>query len=126
MKYPFYNQSIIVEISDNRVAARDFVLPDVLIMIGAVTRNLLRPTRPTLTQVAGRKRGPPRFLGKTKAQYLDWLMRSNANICALISFSFFPIVAGYTYRYITVLKPARDAKAAEEEEALLAEGKATA
>ena len=118
--------NIIVEISDNRVAARDLVLPDVLIMIGAVTRNLLRPTNLTLTQVAGRKRGPPRFLGKTKAQYLDWLMRSNANICALISFSFFPIVAGYTYRYITVLKPARDAKAAEEEEALLAEGKATA
>ena len=118
--------NIIVEISDNRVAARDLVLPDVLIMIGAVTRNLLRPTSLTLTQVAGRKRGPPRFLGKTKAQYLDWLMRSNANICALISFSFFPIVAGYTYRYITVLKPARDAKAAEEEEALLAEGKATA
>ena len=118
--------NIIVEISDNRVAHRDLVLPDVLIMIGAVTRNLLRPTSLTLTQVAGRKRGPPRFLGKTKAQYLDWLMRSNANICALISFSFFPIVAGYTYRYITVLKPARDAKAAEEEEALLAEGKATA
>ena len=34
LKYPFYNQSIIVEISDNRVAARDLVLPDVLIMIG--------------------------------------------------------------------------------------------
>ena len=126
LKYRFNNLSIIVEISDNRVAARDLVLLDVLIMIGAVTRNLLRPTSLTLTQVAGRKRGPPRFLGKTKAQYLDWLMRSNANICALISFSFFPIVAGYTYRYITVLKPARDAKAAEEEEALLAEGKATA
>ena len=54
------------------------------------------------------------------------LMRSNANICALISFSFFPIVAYYTYRYYTVLKPARDAIAAKEREELLAEGKATA
>ena len=52
-------------------------------------------------------------------------MRSNANICALISFSFFPIVAYYTYRYYTVLKPARDAHAAKEREELLAEGKAT-
>lgn len=100
--------------------------PDVFTMIGAVTRNLLRPVSVTVTQSAGRKRGPPRFLGKTKSQYLDWLMRSNANICALISFSFFPIVAYYSYRYITVLKPARDAKAAQEKEDLLSEGKATA
>ena len=115
-----------MEISDNRVVTRDPFQTDVVSMIGAVTRNLLRPSSLTLTQVAGRKRGPPRFLGKTKAQYLDWLMRFNANICALISFSFFPIVAWYSYRYITILKPARDAKAAEEKEALLAEGKATA
>ena len=115
-------------ISDNCFVTRDSFQPDVVIMIGAaaVTRNLLRPTSLTLTQVAGRKRGPPRFLGKTKAQYLDWLMRSNANICALISFSFFPIVVWYSYRYITILKPARDAKAAEDKEALLAEGKALA
>ena len=102
------------------------VKPDVFTMIGAVNRNLLRAVSVTVTQSAGRKRGPPRLLGKTKSQYLDWLMRSNANICALISFSFFPIVAWYSYRYITVLKPARDAKAAQEKEDLLSEGKATA
>ena len=117
---------MILEISDHLAVTRDYFQTDVVTMIGAVTRNLLRPTSLTVTQVAGRKRGPPRFLGKTKAQYLDWLMRSNANICALISFSFFPIVAWYSYRYITILKPARDAKAAEEKEALLAEGKARA
>ena len=53
-------------------------------------------------------------------------MRSNANVCALASFSFFPIVAYYTYRYYNVLKPARDAIAAKEREDLLAEGKAAA
>ena len=95
-------------------------------MIGAVTKNLLRPVSVSLAQTAGRKRGPPRFLGKTKSQYLDWLMRSNANICALISFSFFPIVAWYSYRYFTVLKPARDALAAQDKEDLLSEGKAVA
>jgi len=89
-------------------------------------RNLLIPSSATVFQLAGKKRGPPRYFGKTKSQYLDMLMRSNANICALISFSFFPIVAYYTYRYYTVLKPARDAIAAKEREELLAEGKATA
>ena len=88
------------------------------------TRNLLKPTTFTLVQSAGKKRGPPRFLGKTKTQYLDWLMRSNANICAAISFGFFPLAAWYSYRYYTVLKPARDAAAAKEQEDLLAEGKA--
>ena len=86
----------------------------------------LRPVSSVIVQSAGRKRGPPRFLGKTKTQYLDWLMRSNANICALISFSFFPLVGWYSYRYFTVLKPARDAKQAQEEADLLAEGKAIA
>ena len=90
------------------------------------TRNLLKPTNFTIVQWAGKKRGPPRFLGKTKTQYLDWLMRSNANVCALISFSFFPLAGWYFWRYTTVLKPARDAAAAREQEELLAEGKATA
>ena len=95
-------------------------------MIGAVSRNLLRAGSVTVTQSAGRKRGPPRLLGKTKTQYLDWLMRSNANICATISFGFFPLAGWYFYRYHTVLKPARDAAAAKEQEDLLSEGKATA
>ena len=87
---------------------------------------LLKPSTSLLVQSAGKKRGPPRFLGKTKTQYLDWLMRSNANICATISFGFFPLAGWYFYRYQTVLKPARDAAAAKEQEDLLAEGKATA
>jgi len=53
-------------------------------------------------------------------------MRSNANICAAISFGFFPLAGWYFYRYQTVLKPARDAAAAQEQEDLLSEGKATA
>ena len=84
----------------------------------------LRPSKTLIIQSAGKRRGPPRWLGKTKTQYLDWLMRSNANICAAISFGFFPLAAWYSYRYYTVLKPARDAAAAKEQEDLLAEGKA--
>jgi len=95
-------------------------------MIAASARKFLKASSINFVQSAGSKRGPPRFLGKTKSQYLDLLMRSNANICALISFSFFPIVFYYTYRYYTVLKPARDAFAAQEQEDLLAEGKAAA
>ena len=75
-------------------------------------------------QIAGAKRGPPRFLGRTKTQYLDVLMRSNATICATASLSFFPIVAYYMYRYYFVLKPVRDETARLEKEALLAEGQA--
>ena len=84
----------------------------------------LRPSKTLIVQSAGKRRGPPRWLGKTKTQYLDWLMRSNANICAAISFGFFPLAAWYSYRYYTVLKSARDAAAAKEQEDLLAEGKA--
>lgn len=51
-------------------------------------------------------------------------MRSNANICAVISLSFFPIVGYYSWRYINVIKPAREAIEAREREELLAEGKA--
>jgi len=53
-------------------------------------------------------------------------MRSNANICAAVSMSFFPIAAYYTFRYFSVIKPAREALEAQEQEDLLAEGKAAA
>lgn len=89
------------------------------------SRLVTCPT-PVFTQVAGAKRGPPRFLGRTKTQYLDGFMRSNATICATLSLSFFPIVAYYVYRYNWVLKPAREEIARREAEALLAEGQAEA
>lgn len=63
-------------------------------------------------------------MGLTKSQWLDKLMRSNANICAALSFSFFPIVGYYTWRYMNVIKPAREAQEAEAREDLLSEGKA--
>lgn len=88
--------------------------------------SLLPAAKILVQPAAGVKRGPPRFLGKTKSQWLDKLMRSNANICALISLSFFPIVAYYSWRYVNVIKPAREAIAAKEREELLAEGKALA
>jgi len=92
---------------------------------GTTSATLLKPVSGILIQSAGKKRGPPRFLGRTKTQYIDWLMRSNASICAVISFGFVPLAGWYSYRYFTVLKPARDAKVAREQEELLAEGKAT-
>jgi len=89
-------------------------------------RVLARQSFVQFQQVAGAKRGPKRFLGKTKAQFLDAFMRSNANLCFVITLSFFPICGYYTVRYFNVIKPAReelDKKAAED---LLAEGKAVA
>lgn len=80
----------------------------------------------TIPQTRGAKRGPPRFFGKTKTQLLDSVMRSNANICFAASLSFFPIFAFYSYRYMTVLKPAREARDAKDREDLLSEGQATA
>jgi len=95
---------------------------DALNMLGYM--RFLVPHRIQHLQAAGAKRGPIRYLGKTKSQWLDKLMRSNANICAAISLSFFPIVAYYTWRYLNVIKPAREAIEAREREELLAEGKA--
>jgi len=86
----------------------------------------LVPRTYQFTQVAGAKRGPRRFLGYTKTQLLDKLMRSNANICAAITFSSIPILAFYVYRYYTVLKPVKDELELKAREELLAEGKATA
>ena len=56
-----------------------------------------------------RHRGPPRFLGRTKAQYLDLLMRTNTRLSAFVTFIAVPALMIWSYRYITVLKPAKDA-----------------
>ena len=73
------------------------------------SRPLLRPHHRTsnLILVAGTKRGPHRYLGWTRTQVLDSLMRSNARICATICLCFFPVVGAWIYRYHTVLKPAK-------------------
>jgi len=87
-------------------------------------RILLSPSSQILlTQVAGVKRGPKRFLGKTRSQVLDFFMRTNVRICATISALFFPIVAFYVFRYNYVLKPRKLQLKKEAEEKLLAEGK---
>lgn len=87
-------------------------------------RTILRPTAVCLSQSAGAKRGPPRFLGRTKSQVLDKFVRSNAVICALASFTVVPFVCFWVYRYVTVLKPQKAAWEAAQIEELLAEGKA--
>ncbi len=97
-----------------------------------------------MAQVAHKRRGPPRFLGYTKSQILDFFMRSNARVCATISFSALPIIVFWMYRYLvpsvsctchafsflnppfryqTVLKPAKLEYEAKRQEELLSEGK---
>ena len=53
-----------------------------------------------LTQVAGKKRGPPRFLGYTRSQVLDTVMRSNARICGAVTLLIFPVIAAWAIRYL--------------------------
>ncbi len=50
-------------------------------------------------------------------------MRSNARICATVTFSALPLIALWTYRYQTVLKPAKIEYQKKKAEELLAEGK---
>jgi len=87
--------------------------------------KLLNSRQVQLVQTAGAKRGPKRYLGNTKSQWLDKLMRTNANICALITVSFFPIVAYYSWWFMQNNK-ARKAAEEKQTEDLLAEGKAIA
>lgn len=98
------------------------------------TSGLLRTSRFSKVAFAGavlpprrfRHRGPPRLLGRTKAQYLDLLMRTNTRLAAFVSFLVVPTLMIWSYRYITVLKPAKDAAKQKETEELLAEGRAAA
>jgi len=80
-------------------------------------------SRIQIAQVAGAKRGPSRFLGKTRSQILDSFMRSNARICAVITATFFPICAYWTWRYNYIIKPKREELKKVAEQELLAEGK---
>ncbi len=50
-------------------------------------------------------------------------MRTNAGICAAVTFSVFPVVLLWTYRYQTVLKPRKEEAERKHMEELLSEGK---
>ncbi len=51
-------------------------------------------------------------------------MRTNAGICAFVSFSILPVILFWLYRYQTVLKPQKVAYEKKRMEELLSEGKA--
>jgi len=87
--------------------------------------RLLNARQVQLVQTAGAKRGPRRYLGNTKSQWLDRLMRTNANICALITVSSFPIGVYYSWWFVQN-KKARKALEEKQTEDLLAEGRALA
>lgn len=101
----------------------------VLSALSAGRRILLSPAASSaatafVVPARGRLRGPPRLLGWTKTQALDFLIRTNAGICALLSFSAVPFILLWTYRYQTVLKPAKEAREKARIEDLLSEGQA--
>ena len=83
----------------------------------------LKPqSTPNLTLVAYKTRGPPRYFGYTKAQMLDTVMRSNATICAAITFLLLPLGGYLVYRYHTITKPSYIEYEKQKQEELLAEG----
>ena len=55
---------------------------------------------------------------------LDKVVRSNVVICILVSSTVIPLVVFWGYRYVTVLKPKRQAFEQKQKEDLLSEGRA--
>ena len=94
------------------------------IMSLAFRKAILRPTQlcHNVTQVAWTTRGPPRYLGYTRSQILDKLMRTNAKTCFFVCMASFPMAAYMIYRYKYVLKPGKLEYERQKEAELLAEG----
>jgi len=80
-------------------------------------------TNRSVTRIATKKRGPPRYLGFTKAQILDEFMRTNARIWATVTFGSLPLFAWMLHNYRKNVKPEQERILREREEALLSEGK---
>ena len=94
------------------------------IVARSAANAFLRPKHSSynVTQVAWKRRSPPRVFGFTKAQVLDTLMRSNARICASFAALSIPTFGYMMYRYHYVLKPRKLEFDKQKEEELLAEG----
>jgi hypothetical protein len=94
------------------------------IMSLAARKAFLRPLQlsQNVTQVAWKSRGPRRYLGYTRSQVLDTLMRTNANTCFYVCLTSFPMAAYMIYRYKYVLKPGKLEYEKQKEAELLAEG----
>ena len=88
-----------------------------------MTKAFLKPNLAShITQVAGTKRGPPRYFGRTKSQYLDTLYRSHAMMMASISLFTIPLLIAILYYMNVILKPQIEEAKQKEAEELLSEG----
>ena len=88
-----------------------------------MTKAFLKPNLAShITQVAGTKRGPPRYFGRTKSQYLDFGYRSHAYIMAAVSLFTIPLLIAILYYMNVILKPQIEEAKQKEEEELLSEG----
>ena len=87
------------------------------------TKAFLKPNQAShITQVAGTKRGPPRYFGRTKSQYLDFGYRSHAYVMASVSVFTIPLLIAILYYMNVILKPKIEEAKQKEEEELLSEG----
>ena len=91
----------------------------------SITKAFLKPNQSShnVIQVAGKKRGPPRYFGITKSQFFDYLYRSHATVMAAVSSLTIPLLVGGMYYYNVILKPEVEEIKRLKEEELLSEGK---
>jgi len=69
------------------------------------------------------KRGPPRYLGNTKAQLLDKIMANNAYFWLSVGGLAFTLLCALIYRFQYVVLPEQEAIKEKVESELLAEGR---
>ncbi len=74
--------------------------------------------------VRRRNRGPPRFFGYTKSQFLDLGVRSTSKIGIICALSILAALGAASVRYMLFIKPEKDDKKKKVDEDLLAEGRA--
>jgi len=73
--------------------------------------------------VALKHRGPRRYLGKTKAQILDYVLANNAYFWLFVATGAFSLVSFLMYRFQYVYIPEQEALKEKIESELLAEGR---
>jgi len=82
------------------------------------------PVLPLLqNSVALKHRGPPRYMGKTKAQLLDRVMSNNAYFWLSIAVISFSALCFLIYRFQYVVLPEQEALKEKVETDLLSEGR---
>jgi len=82
------------------------------------------PVLPLLqNSVALKHRGPPRFLGRTKAQLMDGILANNAYFWLSVGVLSFSLLSFLIYRFQYVVLPEQEALKEKVETDLLSEGR---